>query len=77
MNKIMLSDLKLGEKGYVRKIFLTGDIKRRLQDLGFVDGSLIKCVLKSPLKDPTAYFIKGTTIAIREEIAQNILIERV
>lgn len=77
MNKIMLNDLKLGESGYVRKIFLTGNIKRRLQELGFVDGSLIKYVLKSPLNDPKAYFIKGTTIAIREEIAKNILIERI
>lgn len=77
MNRIMLNNLKIGESGYIRKIFLEENIKRRLQELGFIDGTVIKCVLKSPLNDPKAYFIKGTTIALRQEITENILVERV
>ncbi len=77
MSIIMLNNLKIGESGYIRKIFLEENIKRRLQELGFIDGTIIKCVLKSPLNDPKAYFVKGTTIALREEITENILVERV
>ncbi len=77
MNRIMLNNLKIGESGYIRKIFLEENIKRRLQELGFIDGTVIKCILKSPLNDPKAYFIKGTTIALRQEITENILVERV
>lgn len=77
MNIIMLNNLKIGESGYIRKIFLEENIKRRLQELGFIDGTIIKCVLKSPLNDPKAYFVKGTAIALREEITENILVERV
>lgn len=77
MNKIMLNNLNVGESCYVRKIFLEENTKRRLQELGFIEGSLIKCVLKSPFNEPVAYFVKGTTIALREEVTQNILVERV
>lgn len=77
MNKTTLNNLKIGESCYIIKIFLEEKAKRRIQELGFVKGSLVKCILKSPFDDPTAYFVKGTTIALREEIAQNILVERV
>ncbi|WP_317368646.1 FeoA family protein [uncultured Tyzzerella sp.] len=75
MNKIMLNNLQLGKSCYIRKIFLEENIKRRLQELGFVDGSIVKCVLKSPLKEPVAYFVKGTMIALREDVTKNILVE--
>ncbi len=77
MNKIMLNNLELGKSCYIRKIFLDKNTKRRLQELGFVDGSIVKCVLKSPLKEPVAYFVKGTMIALREDITKNILVERI
>ena len=77
MNKIMLNDLELGKSCYIRKIFLEENIKRRLQELGFIDRSLVKCVLKSPLNEPVAYFVKGTMIALREDVTKNILVERV
>lgn len=77
MNKTTLNYLQLGEDCYIRKIFLEEGTKRRLQELGFINGSIVKCVLKSPFNDPTAYLVKGTVIAIREEITENILIERI
>ncbi len=77
MNKTTLNYLQLGEDCYIRKIFLEDSTKRRLQELGFIKGSVVKCVLKSPFNDPTAYLVKGTVIAIREEITENILIERI
>ena len=48
---------------------------RRLEDLGLVEGTKIKCVLKSPLGDPAAYRIRGSIIAIRSESAEKILVE--
>lgn len=77
MNRILLNNLNIGESCYIRRIFLEENIKRRLQELGFIEGAIVKCVFKSPLNDPTAYFIKGTTIALREEISENILAERI
>lgn len=77
MNKTMLNSLLIGEECYIKTIFLDTKTKRRLQDIGFVEGSFVKCVLESPFKEPKAYFVKGTMIALRKEITENILVERV
>ena len=50
-------------------------IKRRLQDLGLIEGTVVECVLKSPFKDPKAYLIRGALIAIRKEDCSNIEVE--
>ena len=70
-----LSDLKEGEKGRVISLKNGMEIKRRLQDIGLVRGTVVKCVLKSPLGDPVAYLIKGALIAIRNEDSDKITVE--
>ncbi len=41
------------------------DMKQRFYDLGFYPRTLVKKVLTSPKRDPIAYRVRGTTIAIR------------
>lgn len=53
-----------------------GDARRRLLDLGFVKGTPIKIDLISPLKNPKAYLVKGTSIALRDNQASKILIKK-
>lgn len=53
-----------------------GDARRRLLDLGFVKGTSIKIDLVSPLKNPKAYLVKGTSIALRDNQASKILIKK-
>ena len=66
-NKITLSELPLNQKGYIDKLDCTGNIRRRLLDLGFVHGACITPILVSPSKDPKAFSIRGSLIAIRKE----------
>lgn len=73
-NLCCLSDLELGEKARVRQILSGGDIRRRLRDLGIIEDTEIKCILKSPYGDPAAYFIRGAVIALRNEDAENIIV---
>jgi DtxR family Mn-dependent transcriptional regulator len=54
-----------------------GDNRRRLLDLGFVKGTEISIDLLSPLQNPKAYLVKGTSIAIRNDQASKILIQKV
>lgn len=75
-NNATLEDLNLGEEGIIKEVLLKGEVRSRLFDLGFIKGSKVKCILKSPFEDLTAYFIKGTTIALREEVSKNILWEK-
>lgn len=69
-----LSCLQEGESATVVSLLHTGSMKRRLQDLGIVEGTHILCIQKSPYGDPVAYGIRGAVIALRKEDAQNIMI---
>ena len=72
---IRLNALKPGETGKVNGLFLSEDMKKRLQDMGFIKGTKVECAYRSPFGDPSAYFIKGTLIAIRCEDAERIGVE--
>ena len=67
-----LNDLPLYKKGYIKKLNCKGNIRRRLLDLGFVEGVCIIPMLISPSSDPRAFSIRGTLLAIRKEDACNI-----
>ncbi len=69
-----LTSLKEGEKAHVCELLNTGGIRRRLMDMGLVEGTEVTCALKSPCGDPVAYLIKGTLIAIRSEDTDKIMI---
>ena len=71
-----LSQLPLNKNGIINQIKCDEDIKRRLLDLGLVKGTNIIPVLVSPSKDPRAFFIRGSIIAIREEDAKLIEIKK-
>ncbi len=72
-----LSDMKVGDKGIVKKIDAPENIKRRLLDIGLINGTTIECVLKSPFNDPIAYLIRGAIIAIRKNDCNKIEVETI
>lgn len=63
----ILNEVNLNEEVIIKKINCTGNIKRRILDLGMIEGTKIKPVLKSPLGDPIAYEVRGSLISLREE----------
>ncbi|ANB60203.1 FeoA family protein [Anoxybacteroides amylolyticum] len=72
-----LSDAQPGERFRIATLNIEGTMKRRLLDLGFVPGSEITVLQKSPLGDPTAYRVSHTTIALRKEESDHIYGERI
>ena len=76
MNKYMtLCNMIPGDKAIVRCLNTSGSMRRRFIDIGIVKDSEIECIGKSPLGDPSAYFIKGAVIAIRAQDAKSIEVE--
>ncbi|MGI6328771.1 MAG: FeoA family protein [Dethiobacteria bacterium] len=69
-----LSSLPLRKQGIVASIIAEGFLRGRLLDLGFVPGTVVEPVRRSPLGDPTAYQIRGTVIALRSEEGDKILV---
>ncbi|HHW22005.1 MAG TPA: ferrous iron transport protein A [Clostridiaceae bacterium] len=75
MNSIIsLKDLKQGQRARVKSLLSTGSIRRRLQDLGLIEGTEVECLQKSPAGDPVAYLIRGAVIALRSEDSSNVLV---
>ncbi|MBN2327813.1 MAG: metal-dependent transcriptional regulator [Candidatus Omnitrophica bacterium] len=73
-----LSSLKIGETGKVVRFSpnCRGAERRRLMDLGIIPGTLIRADLNSPFGDPKAYFVRETSIALRNKLADLIYIEK-
>jgi len=77
-NKFRLSSLTKNETAKIIGISkeCRGENRRRLLDLGFVKGADIRIDLVSPMQNPKAYLIKGTSIALRNNQASHILIQK-
>ena len=75
MKEKTLNELKIEEIGVIYRIMGEETIKRRLLDLGLIEGTNIKPVLVSPSGDPRAFEFRGSLIAIREEDSKNIKIK--
>lgn len=47
-----LSKLREGQKGQVSDLLLSGEMRRRLQDLGLIPGTCVSCLYQSAFGDP-------------------------
>ena len=69
-----LTALQPGRRAVVCGLEAADDMRRRLQDLGLIEGTPVDCLMRSPLGDPTAYRIRGAVIALRCEDADTVRI---
>ena len=65
-----LSELLPGERGQVKD--MPPPLEARLEKMGFVTGSEVRCLYRAPSGDPTAYYIRGATVALRGQDAEHI-----
>ncbi len=72
---IPLSMLPVGKKCEVVCVSSSGNERRRMLDLGLVNGTTVEAVLRSPSGDPVAYYIRGALIALRDSDAQKITVK--
>ena len=67
-----LSELKTGEHGVVVRVSGHGSFRKRILELGFIKGNVVKVILNAPLMDPIEYEIIGYKISLRREEAEMI-----
>lgn len=73
-----LSSLQVGEEAEIISISekCIGQQRRRLLDLGFIEGHHIKAVIESASGDPIGYQILGTTVGLRKQQSDLIFIKK-
>jgi Fe2+ transport system protein FeoA len=69
-----LGDCGHGSRATVVGLDCTGPARRRLLDLGLLPGTTIAVSMVSPLGDPVAYVVRGSTIALRRAQARTVQI---
>jgi len=74
---MMLSQMKTGQEGIIRKVSGESLLRRRLLEMGINRGTTIYVEKYAPLKDPIELVVKGYHISLRVEEAANILVENV
>ncbi len=67
-----LSELQTGEKAVIVRVHGHGSFRKRLIEMGFIQGKEVTVVLNAPLKDPIEYEIIGYKISLRREEAERI-----
>ena len=72
-----LHTLAVGDCATIETLHTSGNIRRRLLDMGFVENTVVICVGKAPCGDPIAFCVRGAVIALRVADCQNILARRI
>ena len=67
MSLVSLNTLSVGEQAYVNKLGFGANDRRRMQDIGLIDGTRVECLGKAISGDPAAYLIRGAVIALRSD----------
>jgi ferrous iron transport protein A len=65
-----------GEKASIVKISGRAHLRRRLLDMGVVQGAVIQMIRQAPLGDPIDIKIKGYHLSLRKSEACQITIKR-
>lgn len=76
VNVVAMSTLK--EKQEARVAFIRGDNKilRRLMDMGLTPGTKVKVSRIAPLKGPLEIAVRGSKLALGDEICSNVFVEK-
>jgi len=67
-----LSELKTGETGIIVKVSGHGGFRKRIIEMGFINGKEVKVLLNAPLQDPVKYRIMGYEVSLRHSEADLI-----
>ena len=70
--KMTLAQLIPGQTAKVKKVGGKGAVRRRLMDMGVINGTEIVMVKASPFGDPVEYKMRGYSLSLRKSEAQMI-----
>lgn len=76
MKKIIkMREMTNNQSGIIRKVKGSGEMGRRIREMGLVPGAPIRIQGRAPLFDPVAVKIMDCTLTLRNNEADSILVE--
>ena len=70
-----LKEMKPGQSGRVVSIGESGQLKRRIMDMGITPGVEVKVIKVAPLGDPVEINVRGYELSLRKEEAARIEVQ--
>ena len=67
-----LNEMQIGDRAIVHELQNPTAMRRRLQDLGLIENTVVECVGIAPGGELCAYLVRGAVIAIRGADAKAI-----
>jgi ferrous iron transport protein A len=75
MERINMRGMKENQVGTIAAVKATGEMGRRIRDMGLVHGTAIKVQGRAPLYDPVALKVRVFTLTLRNNEADFIEVE--
>jgi ferrous iron transport protein A len=76
MKKIIkMRQMRDHQRGIVKKVTATGDMGRRIREMGLVPEAPIEIQGRAPLKDPVAIRVRDFILTLRNNEADHIMVE--
>ena len=72
-----LSETEPETEVFVKRVTGDKNLRKRIADMGIVKGTRIKVVRKAPLGDPVEFELKGYSLSLRKNEAENVYVEEV
>lgn len=72
---LRMSEMQAGTNGTVVTLGGETEFVRRLLELGLTEGSRVSCLFQSLWRDPTAFEICGSVIALRRKDCADIFVK--
>ncbi len=72
---VPLRKMAKGQKGIIHKVSASGELGRRIRDMGVVPGTPFQVRGRAPLRDPVAIRIRNFTLTLRNSESDFIEVE--
>lgn len=70
-----LSEMKVGERGRISKLGGSGQVHRRILDMGVIPPATVEVERIAPMGDPIWIRLRGYQLSLRKEEAANVHVE--
>ena len=72
---ILMREMADNQAGIIKKVSATGEMGRRLREMGLVPDTPIQIRGRAPLRDPVAIKLRDFVLTLRNREADHILVE--
>ena len=72
---VLMREMLKNQEGTIKRVSATGEMGRRIREMGLVPNTHIQIQGRAPLKDPVAVKVRDFVLTLRNDEASRIYVE--